>query len=279
MVQTTVTSAPAKAKAGLLVDGNELPDIISCVVDEEAGIAPGRVVLRGTGGDNAAILPSIEAADPNGIVEATATSGSGAVEVLAAAATGDRGAGPFIPAVKLTVTLNSHANWDQTTGTIVYEDENGILQTESLAIPDGGNTVLTTTGFARRFVSVSVPQQSGTAGSFEVGTSSTPKLGGDVLGLALLTHKALLAPSSDNNEVHEFEAVFPVLRRGRVWVVVENAFEAGDRVFVRGIAGVGEARGALRVSTTDSGDAIELPGARLMSSGSAGEFGILEVSL
>ena len=63
MPQTSVTSAPAVAKAGMLYDAQGSADgLISVQVDEAAGVPPGRLVVRSGGGDFAGGLPAGESA-------------------------------------------------------------------------------------------------------------------------------------------------------------------------------------------------------------------------
>src|SRR5688572_4135058 len=99
-----------------------------------------------------------------------------------------------------------------------------------------------------------------------------------VLGVVLRTQKTRLDLSASGNEVYENQSSIPVRRKGRVWVVVENTFTAGANVYVRTVAAGAEKLGAVRTDT-DSGDAVLLAGARLMTSGGAGELGILELNL
>lgn len=99
------------------------------------------------------------------------------------------------------------------------------------------------------------------------------------LGISVHSHKALLDPSSDDNEVYEDEETMPVLRHGRVWVEVEDAFSAGDAAFVRFEAGAGGTQlGAIRTDA-DTASAVAVTGLRLLTSGGAGDLGLLEVNL
>lgn len=169
-VQTTgYKTPPSKAFPGLLHDGEH--DIVSVCCDEADGIAPGLLLVRTDGGDYAAGKPAALTADPNGIYTSHAASAGGAQNLTDADWDGAQAAGWEMPR-KLTLTLNSHADWDATTGSITYPDENGEPITESLTIPNGGNTVLTTTGFASGPpTAVTIPQQSGTGATYEIGTS------------------------------------------------------------------------------------------------------------
>ena len=60
------------------------------------------------------------------------------------------------------------------------------------------------------------------------------------------------------------EESIPVLKKGRVWMVAEDAVGQGDAVFVRHVAAGAENLGTVR-SDVDGADATELPGARFES--------------
>jgi hypothetical protein len=275
-VQTTgYKTAPAKARPGLLYDGDH--DIWGVSCDEAGGIAPGLLVVRSEGGDHAAILPPTPVLDADGIYTSHAASAGGAQNLTSASWDGVLAGERFPLPVKLTVTLNSNANWDATTGSITYPNENGELVTESLTIPDGGGTTLTTTGFASGPpTAVTIPQQSGAAATYQIGVSATASLeGGIVHGISVREHKGLVVPSYDNNEVWEENVEFGALKRGRIYVQMESSFVAGDFPFVRLTAGVGETRGRFR-GDADGGDAVIFRRARLLNSGSAGDYAILD---
>lgn len=276
-MQTTYTSEPAVAFPGMPADSG-FKDDISTIVEETGGIEPGLVVVRGTGGDNTARLPPATAADLDSI-KTNIASTAGVQNFTVADFNGAIGDDRIYPPAKISLVLSSHADWNATNATIVYEDQDGVRQTETLAIPDNGNATVTTTGYASRVISLSIPAQAGAGGTATLGTSASVTIGGaDVLGVSIRTHHARRDSGVADTEVYEDETTMPVRRKGRVWVTVENAFEAGDRVFVRTVAGVGEQLGALRTDT-DAGDAVPWTGGRLMSSGSAGDLGILEVNV
>jgi hypothetical protein len=285
MAQASFTADPRVALPGLKAD-HGLTDEISTIVGEAAGIEPGLFVVRGGTGDERppiAALPGgtggVMVADVDAIVTAHAT--AAAPQVLTVAdANGVIGDDEISPPKKLTFVMNSHADWNATSGDITYEDENGVQVTETLTIPDGGNATLTTAGYATRFIGATVPAQAGTNGSYTIGTSATATLAGtEVLGVSVRTHHARLDLAASGLDTYEDETSMPVMRRGRIWMVIENDFKAGDRVLARVIAAGAEKLGAARVGTTDSGDAFQVPGAQLMTSGSAGDLGIVELNL
>lgn len=280
MVQTSVSQVPAKGLEGQIVEADNEPVINSVAVDEATGIKPGRVVVRSAGGDSAAKLPvAIPAADDNAIVLAHATVAADTT-LSGAGLDGVIGAGRISPPAKLELVCTAHADFNDTIFVVIYEDQDGVRRRENLNVPDGGGVTIRTEGYASKVISLFQPAQGGIGGSFQLGTTTETALGKrDVLGLSVHTHKTLATPSSSDNEVYEDEDVMPVLRKRRAWVKVENAFSAGDVVFVRGTAGVGEEQGKVRVGDDDAGDCSLATWARLMTSGGAGDLGQLEVDL
>jgi hypothetical protein len=70
----------------------------------------------------------------------------------------------------------------------------------------------------------------------------------------------------------------PVIRKRRVWVVVEEAVVAGDDVYVRFAAGTGTELGAFRKSA-DTATAALLPGAKFVTDAALGGYAVLELNL
>lgn len=68
-----------------------------------------------------------------------------------------------------------------------------------------------------------------------------------------------------------------VMRKGRVWVAVEEAVTTASPVFVRFAAGTYSVLGMFRASA-DTASAAQLPKARYLSSAAAGGFAILEIN-
>lgn len=285
MPQSTFTADPRVALPGMPADVG-LTDDISTIVGEAAGIEPGLFVVRGgtgderppiaalPGGTGGAIAADADAIKTNGV------STAGVQNLTTADFNGVIGDDEISPPKKLTVTFSSHADWDATTMTITFEDENGVEQTENIAIPDGGNVTRTTTLYASRVLSASIPAQAGTNGTYTIGTAAAATLAGaEVLGVSVRTHHARLDLAASGLDTYEDETSMPVRRKGRIWMVIENAFKAGDRVFARAVAAGAEKLGAARVANTDSGDSIAVPGAVLMTSGDAGELGIVELDM
>ncbi len=99
------------------------------------------------------------------------------------------------------------------------------------------------------------------------------------LGLVLHQHHARTPTSDSNNEVYDDESEFPFLRHGRAWCVIEDAFDAGDALFVRFATGSGgTSLGALRTDA-DTASAVAVTGLRVLTSGGAGDLGLVEINL
>lgn len=74
------------------------------------------------------------------------------------------------------------------------------------------------------------------------------------------------------------EAAMSIIKKGRVWVEVEDAVTAESAAFVRFSAGVGEQLGAFR-SDADTADAVALPYAKFVTDADAGGMAILELNM
>lgn len=278
MSQTTATAAPAVAVAGMPADNGPKQDD-SYVVESAAGIAPGLAVYRGTGGaDHARVCP-VPATDADAIMAALATAAS--TQTLDTELGGVIGTGLIAPPRKVTIQRSSHADQNAVTAVLTGLDQNGNRVTEEFSFADGGGDSFTSTYYYSKVESLVIPAQAGTGGTTEIGVAATfvvsPK---DFLGIGVhSTMKTRFDGSNTNVATYEQYDRIPVRRAGRIYCVIENAFEAGDQLFIRHIATGNEVLGALRVTDTDSGDCALAPMLRLLSSGDAGAFGIVEINL
>jgi hypothetical protein len=85
------------------------------------------------------------------------------------------------------------------------------------------------------------------------------------------------------NATHAVNSAVPLLRRGQVWVMAEQAVTPSDPVFVRYTAngtinGVVTAAGQFR-KDADTSRALQIPNARWVTSAAAGGLAVLEVNL
>lgn len=73
----------------------------------------------------------------------------------------------------ITLTLSNHANWDATTGYIHGRTDGGVAVSESLSIPNNGNTTLTTRFIYSEWYALFIPTQSGASGTFTLGVADS----------------------------------------------------------------------------------------------------------
>lgn len=91
--------------------------------------------------------------------------------------------------------------------------------------------------------------------------------------LGVVVHKHI-----EKGELLEKDSI-SVLRRGRIYVKVEEAVVAGDPVFVRAVVAGAEEAGSFRKSA-DSTDTIDLTSvAEFLTSAEAGEFAVVDINL
>lgn len=102
--------------------------------------------------------------------------------------------------------------------------------------------------------------------------------GADFVGFSVRRHKGRPDFALADNEDYQDEESIPVRRQGRLKVEVEDAFTAGGQVFVRHTAPGTEQLGAVR-SDADTDEADSVTGVRFVTSGGAGEIGIIEINL
>lgn len=279
-MQLTYSQVPDAFYEGQPVDDGPKDDA-STLVEEAAGIDPGLLVFRGTDRERQAQLPPAVAADPDGIVASFTTSTGVQTLTAGSGLNGVIGAERISPPSLIDFVLNSHADWDATNLTLVGLDENGLPVTELVAIPNGGNATITSANHYSFVQSVSVPPQSGTGGTMTGGVQAAAGRtldGEDVIGVSVRTHKARTSLVAADCETYEDEERMPVRKMGRVAVLCETAFTAGQRPLARVVAAGAERLGAFRAGSTDGGDCIPWNRARFVSSGGAGEIGVLEIA-
>jgi len=98
---------------------------------------------------------------------------------------------------KITLVLSSHADWDATTATLTGLDADGNSQSESLTIPNGGNSTVTSTKRYKRVVSLVIPAQSGTGGTYTIGVAAPVTADG--------SSTTKVACTSSAGELHSYE--------------------------------------------------------------------------
>lgn len=238
--QTTYSLVNAIGRAGMIADGAIMQDVISTAA--EGTVALGCAVLKGTNPRQGAPVAAV-ALDVDSILASGGASAATAQTVTSASFNGVIGAGRIVPAQQVTLTLNAHADWDATVMAVRGEDCDGNVLVEDVLIPNGGAATITTIAAFGRVTSVYIPAQTGTNGTFTIGTAPTKAEFSrrDILGLSVWqsAHEPYTSDSYvDNDEM-------PVLRKGRCYVVVEDAVVNGDSVYVRIVTSGADAPGQL----------------------------------
>jgi hypothetical protein len=230
-------------------------------------IDPGEVyqrVLAGTAANTTAILAS------GGASATTIQTVSGAQF------NGTYGQTELQPARQITMVLNNNANWDATTAVLRGYNHEGAIVSENLSIPDTGNTTLTSVNRYRSLISLTIPVQAGTGGTYTLGISalSAGALTADDFYGVIVEDKLKTAVSNNNLYGYPgygsatFEANYvdgdtvPCLQQGHIWVYSETAVTDRAPVYCRIASGAGgSVLGAFRTDA-DTATAILVPNAR-----------------
>lgn len=136
--------------------------------------------------------------DADAIVSAGASSGSEQT-LTGSTLDGATGDDSMSAARFITFTFSAHANWDATAATLTGIGPAGESQSESIAIPDGGDATVTSTKRYLRVTSLAIPAQSGTSGTFTVGVRA-PVTASGVSGTKVVCTSAA-------GELHSYETV------------------------------------------------------------------------
>ena len=115
----------------------------------------------------------------------------------------------------------------------------------------------------------------------DIGEAKLPVATGNITDGSQLGISLFDASREPHTTTAEYDAtdMIPVLRKGRVWMVAEDAVAEGNSVFVRFTAGGAEELGRVR-SDADTADAVALPGAIFRSTTTgADELVLVEVNL
>lgn len=254
-VQTSYSKNPAVGQEGQLADTHQVQDIISRQVNN-AALHPGRAMLRGSSDDDESgrlIMAPVSSPDVDAWMTTTSSPSSETTYSGSSDLDGTLGDAEHAYGWYVDLIVDSHADWDDTNATLKYKRaSDGQIIEETLDIPDGGNTTLTSTYRACKVVSLTIPAQSGTSGSFTLGISGTARLNRSwIQGLPVLR-------TMRESPEYAVDEEAPVLRRGRMYVESEVAVSEGDRVWVRHTAPGAETIGHYR-NDSDSDNAVPFP--------------------
>jgi hypothetical protein len=274
MGQTTYLSTPLAGHPGQISDTGRNRDVVSFFCTQSGGIKPGRAVVVpaasefGHSDPPRGIYPAAAAADPDAIVASGVTSTAGTQTIEDEALNGAVGGGVLDVPAPVTFTFGTSTDWDATTGVLTAILPDGTSATEDIAIPNGGNAVVTSTRAYRQFVSFFIPAQTGTGGSLLIGYAQAGAAldARQFLGVAHLDSATEVA--SDGLPVIAEDRDGAAVREGRVYVETDQAVTARAPVYVR-TAGTASLVGVFRADS-DSGNAALLPGAMFLRSSASG---------
>ena len=280
-MQTTMSTNRAIAIPGLVVPRpNQFIQTRLLEGPAIAGYGAFRVPVIGAPGDTSTADPGtvyqtpdpVSAADVDAIITAYTT--STAIQTFSGTdLNGAVGQGEMLPPRKLTMVASNHADFNATDITFVYINDQGQQVTELVALADGGNETITTLGYARRVVSISIPAQAGTGGTATFGIAvldGTVNLA-DFEGIAI--YDASKEPFSSTYHYGP-QSVLPLLYKGAIWVITEDACAAGAGAFVR-VGGTG-ILGAIR-SDVDTSAAVAITNSRFVRTSAAGGLNLVEL--
>lgn len=122
-------------------------------------------------------------------------------------------------------------------------------------------------------------------GASDDGECDLPSASGDVtagikgLGVAIFDPTLMTTWPPGTTSPYPVGQAVAVLRRGRIWVAVEEAVNAGDQAYVRYSSGGGGTQlGAFRKSA-DTATAAALKGSRYMTTTTGAGLALLEINL
>lgn len=286
--QTSYSQDPAIGAAGRLVRGFDPHLVISGKCTAAVPYGRGVVSLKSVGAltddpdGNVQLPPNVPAAD----VDAFIAGGFSTAGIQTYTADGtsllDFDGAP-IGKTRCTygrpvqATFNSHADWDATTMEIWGLDVRGRLVYDTITIPDAGNATVVANqevAFAQ-LLRVKIPAQSGTNGTFTLGVqgAAVPQQEVDLFGVALLVDA-----NTESTTGYAIAETGSFLRRGVIWVTVENAVSRGQQAHLRHTSdgGSNTSLGTWR-GDWDAGRAACVPNARFITAASAAGLAQLEV--
>jgi hypothetical protein len=273
--QTSYTKHPAVALEGQEADMMDVRDVVSRLVNDSAGLVPGLAAIRAAADSDGEVSP-MENPASTGDADAYSTSKSsptGGTTYDGSQLDGVLGDTEQPFGYQVDFILDNNADWDNTTATLVGKRaSDGAIVSESLDIPDSGNTTLTSTNFYSRVISLTIPAQSGTGGSWTLGTNSASPVFSRpyAMGVTMLRVARESRTYADNEYA-------PLMRQGRIYVKVEDAVSEGQRAYCRHTAPGSETLGAFR-GDDDSGNAAAYF-ARFAHDAAAGDLVPLEVDV
>lgn len=245
MPQTSYSLIPAAGRAGCKANASQGDHVDGAICDGavQAGILGQFADVQNVGTDiNPGEFKPLAAlaVDVDAIVTTLASVAS-ITTLSGAGLTGVVGAAEMVPARRITVILDSHANWDAGTWYLTGRDVNGELRQEALVVADAGAATYTSKHFYSKVESILIPAQASTGGSMTVGiTADEGEFSTSNFGIALRPPSGEPLTSGD---LFEDGDTVDVLRKGSVYAVSEAATAKGDLVYVRCVESGADMRG------------------------------------
>lgn len=235
-VQTSYTDKAPTARKGQFANNGAAPAFPRTVEAGHANGTPRVGNLVALSGPKAGDLDAAEVAplsaitvDVDDILAATATAATALS--ITSASTPALTVTRINPARRITAVLNSSANWDATKMRIYGEDWEGNFIKEELAVPDAGNTTITTHGFFSRVTKVELDAQAGTGGSFTMGYTADEGIYHPA-SVGVLVRDTAREPLDSNEAVADNDRV-DVLVTGDIYVAVEATALRGEPAYLR----------------------------------------------
>ncbi len=271
-MQTSVDQAMAGEKEGLAV---RIGNVYSFVSGE--ALAFGLPVMRDATNpdDQVVLISALPASDVDGIMSDTAHSDAAAT-YTGTQLNGTIGEGQITPPQQLALVLNAHSDWDATTADVTGLSPDGTQVTETIPIPNNGNTTVYTATAFMAVESLYVPAQSGGGCSFTLGVRSTVSGLDRYLYPGIVMYDHAIEPYATGTEVPA-GIMTNVLTHGTIWVVVEDgSVTAGMPAYVRITSSGDDVRGQFR--GTPATNFVRYPNARFVSDqASADGLALLEL--
>ncbi len=199
-----LTSAPAYTSRVQMLSATEGHTISLKYREPQSGtaVSVSRTVPAASslGAEATAVAALVNDVDVDSI-KTNGASTAGIQSLVAADFDGAIGDDAFTYPRRVTITLNSHADWDATTIVVAGKDANGATYSEDFTVPNGGNATLTSAGLYTKVTAITVPAQSGTNGTFTVGTRA------GAVGTVAATSYIDFTPLTAGRKVHVYDLV------------------------------------------------------------------------
>lgn len=283
-MQTSYSLDPAIAKEGMIADSRRLSHFVSRIAEGaiKAGLGCFRAPVTGAsfsnyGGDPGAVYQISSPAPAASVNAILASGGASSLSIQTVSGTslnGSIGTSLMYPPRFVQFVFSSHANWDATDITVTGELD-GVVVTDTIAVPDAGNATVVGTQYMDKVTSWTIPAQSGASGTYTVGVAI---LDGtlditDFEGFAVYDNCLVpnTIPSQDQTAEYHDKGTVSVMYKGSIWCIAENAVTQGAAVYVRTTTGSGGTTiGAVRGTDTDTSTAVVIPNARFGNTAAAG---------